>query len=645
MSKRLIIPLLLISIVLVISGCIGTGDLKQFVKQLPEVQKFLSEHPNAEITAVLWSKDYIENNMEKIQEECLPAIEKNKNYYKVDIKENENEMTIWMSDDEKKVVCVYKKASWEQAKEKICTPHIKRCSGNELQQCLSDGTGWDIIEKCIYGCNSSTLACNSGPKCEYSQISVENVYIKPGNQTTGAIVAFIKNTGYADLYIEYVVLENNIGRKFTASEVPKATVFVIDKLKVGETIPVVFNTIPGDFHVSIPSCPQDFSKITIKSISCPDEYIFDGVPKCVDDLSEVLDDSCIGFEYFTYKTHNLYSNGDFVLNIANGNKTVTKINKLIFGLISQVPGPILIWNISAPSYSAHMREYLAHTGEILPGDEVQIYAKGAPNLPGGTLYMYYVKILGTDNIDDDAICTGIVPRVIVGNCIINTLYVIDSATFDSSTNNLTLVLKNLGSFELYGFTVQVLNETDVSIYNSSDSRFRISPNITKNNPLKEQRSAVIIIDMSGDYDSNLGKTANEIRVMNKACPASSAARTPQLITGNCITNTNYRIDSATFRSSTNNLTLVITNLGSVELYGFSVQVLNGTNVEVYNSTDPKLSISPNITETNPLKEQRSAVIIINMAGGYHSSLGNTADQIKVLNKACPAFSAEMDISY
>ena len=108
----------------------------------------------------------------------------------------------------------------------------------------------------------------------------------------------------------------------------------------------------------------------------------------------------------------------------------------------------------------------------------------------------------------------------------------------------------------------------------------------------------------------------------------------------CVTSTNYRIDSATFRSSANNLTLVLTNLGSVELYGFGVQVLNGTDVYVYNSTDPKLRISPNITETNPLREQRSAVIMIDMAGGFHSNLGSTADQIKVLNKACPTFSAE-----
>jgi archaellum component FlaF (FlaF/FlaG flagellin family) len=108
----------------------------------------------------------------------------------------------------------------------------------------------------------------------------------------------------------------------------------------------------------------------------------------------------------------------------------------------------------------------------------------------------------------------------------------------------------------------------------------------------------------------------------------------------CVTHTNYRIDSAKFDTSTNNLTLVITNLGIVDLYGFSIQVLNGTDVEIYNESDTRVRISPNVTQTNPLKEQRSAVIRISMYGSYHSGLGNTADQIKILNKACPSFSAE-----
>ncbi len=41
----------------------------------------------------------------------------------------------------------------------ICTASTKRCSGNNLQQCSADGTKWDTIEACTYGCDSSTLAC------------------------------------------------------------------------------------------------------------------------------------------------------------------------------------------------------------------------------------------------------------------------------------------------------------------------------------------------------------------------------------------------------------------------------------------------------------------------------------------------------
>ncbi len=108
----------------------------------------------------------------------------------------------------------------------------------------------------------------------------------------------------------------------------------------------------------------------------------------------------------------------------------------------------------------------------------------------------------------------------------------------------------------------------------------------------------------------------------------------------CVTDTNYKIDLVTFDTTTNNLTLRLTNLGRVELYGFSVQILNGTSVEVYNSSDPGVKMSPNITENNPLKQQRSVMIIINMEGSYYSALGNTADQVKVLNEACPTFSAE-----
>ena len=115
----------------------------------------------------------------------------------------------------------------------------------------------------------------------------------------------------------------------------------------------------------------------------------------------------------------------------------------------------------------------------------------------------------------------------------------------------------------------------------------------------------------------------------------------QDISSACATSTNYKIDSVIYSAATKNMTIMLTNMGSVELYGFSVQIMNGTEVIVYNYTDTKFKISPNITQDMPLKQQRSAIIIVSLDNsGYEAGLGETADMVKVLNSACPAFSLE-----
>lgn len=114
----------------------------------------------------------------------------------------------------------------------------------------------------------------------------------------------------------------------------------------------------------------------------------------------------------------------------------------------------------------------------------------------------------------------------------------------------------------------------------------------------------------------------------------------QDISSACATSTNYNIDSASYSIADEAMTIQITNIGSVDVYEFSVQLMNGTDVMVYNSTDTKFKISPNITESNPLKQQRSAIIKLTMDTDYESGLGETSDFMKVLNGVCPAFSAE-----
>jgi flagellin-like protein len=114
----------------------------------------------------------------------------------------------------------------------------------------------------------------------------------------------------------------------------------------------------------------------------------------------------------------------------------------------------------------------------------------------------------------------------------------------------------------------------------------------------------------------------------------------QDISSACATSTNYKIDSVSYSLSAETMTIEITNIGNVDVYGFGVQVMNGTDVMFYNSTDTKFKISPNITQSGPLKQQRSAIIILSMDTDYESGLGRSLDIIKVLNGACPAFSAE-----
>ncbi len=48
----------------------------------------------------------------------------------------------------------------------VCIAGDKRCIGNDLQQCKEDGTGWETLETCEYGCDSETLTCKEAPKEE-----------------------------------------------------------------------------------------------------------------------------------------------------------------------------------------------------------------------------------------------------------------------------------------------------------------------------------------------------------------------------------------------------------------------------------------------------------------------------------------------
>ena len=43
--------------------------------------------------------------------------------------------------------------------ELVCIPDSRRCSDDELQRCKSDGSGWETIETCEYGCDNESISC------------------------------------------------------------------------------------------------------------------------------------------------------------------------------------------------------------------------------------------------------------------------------------------------------------------------------------------------------------------------------------------------------------------------------------------------------------------------------------------------------
>lgn len=101
----------------------------------------------------------------------------------------------------------------------------------------------------------------------------------------------------------------------------------------------------------------------------------------------------------------------------------------------------------------------------------------------------------------------------------------------------------------------------------------------------------------------------------------------------CKLNTNYIIETTEFnRSGANELLMKVTNKGTYELYGFGVEVDNGTYVVQFNSTDTRISTSPAISSTGKLKQEHSAYITTSMAG--YTALARTATKIKLVNDAC-----------
>lgn len=104
----------------------------------------------------------------------------------------------------------------------------------------------------------------------------------------------------------------------------------------------------------------------------------------------------------------------------------------------------------------------------------------------------------------------------------------------------------------------------------------------------------------------------------------------------CSVYTKYEITNAKFKSSTNQTLITVINKGIQQLYGFSLQFENGTDLQ----TVTGVTESPATNTSSKLDKGKSVSITYTCIGNYNRTLGRTMTWLKVINTACPQVPAE-----
>lgn len=100
-----IIPVLIIGLIF-ISGCSQSVDVSFLAKEIPQVNDYLKEHPDAEVEVLLWTNDYVKENIDKIPEECLDSINTSEHYIRATYEENGEQYVSFIEFESREVVCV-----------------------------------------------------------------------------------------------------------------------------------------------------------------------------------------------------------------------------------------------------------------------------------------------------------------------------------------------------------------------------------------------------------------------------------------------------------------------------------------------------------------------------------------------------------
>jgi hypothetical protein len=113
MMTKHVLPVLGILALVLVSGCINTAVLtgnrpEDVVKNIAEVQNFLSEHPDADLSVNYRSEGYIRGTINEISERCGPYF-KIADHWQVVFRDpvTRENLTVWLEKDTNQLACLY----------------------------------------------------------------------------------------------------------------------------------------------------------------------------------------------------------------------------------------------------------------------------------------------------------------------------------------------------------------------------------------------------------------------------------------------------------------------------------------------------------------------------------------------------------
>ena len=90
--------------VLFLSGCIQ-GEIEEYIQGLSQVENFMENHPDADISYVLWRGDRIKENLDEIHERCQSALNYEDDHYRVIVEDRNSYLEVWILKGDKDPIC------------------------------------------------------------------------------------------------------------------------------------------------------------------------------------------------------------------------------------------------------------------------------------------------------------------------------------------------------------------------------------------------------------------------------------------------------------------------------------------------------------------------------------------------------------